>query len=134
MLSTKPVLGYKCMACDRPLDRLDQTPGPYLPTKKLRNFGRTSPESRSDAESSRQPSPCTPDVDRRGPQHWYNEAFGAPAEMLPRYDVGPHLPPGGWKGHDRLMGALKSRSGMRSRDSSLPLLGTPKDNRVVGFQ
>lgn len=30
-----------------------------------------------------------------GPQNWYKEAGGQPAEALPREDVGPHLPPGG---------------------------------------
>ncbi|KAL3160344.1 hypothetical protein ABBQ32_010678 [Trebouxia sp. C0010 RCD-2024] len=32
-----------------------------------------------------------------GPQNWYKEAGGQPAEALPREDVGPHLPPGGWR-------------------------------------
>ena len=30
-----------------------------------------------------------------GPQNWFKEAHGQPAEGLPREDVGPHLPPGG---------------------------------------
>lgn len=32
MLSSKPLMGYRCMACDRPLGSLEQSPGPYLPT------------------------------------------------------------------------------------------------------
>ena len=30
-----------------------------------------------------------------GPQNWYKEAGGQPAQALPKEDVGPHLPPGG---------------------------------------
>lgn len=30
-----------------------------------------------------------------GPQNWFKEAHGQPAEALAREDVGPHLPPGG---------------------------------------
>lgn len=33
-----------------------------------------------------------------GPQSWYAQAHGLPAEQLPKGDVGPHLPPGGWRG------------------------------------
>ena len=35
--------------------------------------------------------------DGHGPQHWYPDAHGRPAEVLPKEDVGPHLPPGGWR-------------------------------------
>jgi hypothetical protein len=35
MLSGKPLGGYRCMACDRPLAALDSRPGPYLPTGQL---------------------------------------------------------------------------------------------------
>lgn len=35
MLSGKPLGGYRCMACDRPLAALDARPGPYLPTGQL---------------------------------------------------------------------------------------------------
>ena len=33
--------------------------------------------------------------DPLGPQNWYKEAGGQPAQALPKEDVGPHLPPGG---------------------------------------
>lgn len=125
MLSAKPIMGYKCMACDRPLDKLDKSPGPYLPTHQLKTLGRVSPESRSDGENSRQPSPCTPEMERRGPQHWYNDAFGPPAENLRKADVGPHLPPGGWKGQGKHMTPLVSRTIKLPRDY-LPRIGTPK--------
>lgn len=39
------------------------------------------------------------DSDKRGPQHWYTDVHGPPAEQLPSEDVGPHLPPGGWRGN-----------------------------------
>ena len=35
------------------------------------------------------------DEDPVGPQNWYKEAGGQPAQALPKEDVGPHLPPGG---------------------------------------
>lgn len=35
MLSGKPLGGYRCMACDRPLATLDSRPGPHLPTGQL---------------------------------------------------------------------------------------------------
>ena len=35
MLSGKPLGGYRCMACDRPLTSLDARPGPYLPSGQL---------------------------------------------------------------------------------------------------
>lgn len=35
MLSGKPLGGYRCMACDRPLAALDSRPGPHLPTGQL---------------------------------------------------------------------------------------------------
>lgn len=35
MLSGKPLGGYRCMACDRPLTTLDSRPGPYLPSGQL---------------------------------------------------------------------------------------------------
>lgn len=43
-------------------------------------------------------SPLPTDPGKRGPQHWYAEAHGPPAENLSPDDVGPHLPPGGWRG------------------------------------
>jgi hypothetical protein len=35
MLSGKPLGGYRCMACDRPLSTLNARPGPHLPTGQL---------------------------------------------------------------------------------------------------
>ncbi len=36
MLSGKPLMGYRCLACDRPLEKLDEKPGPYLPTHQVK--------------------------------------------------------------------------------------------------
>jgi hypothetical protein len=44
------------------------------------------------------PEPGVPARRVAGPQNWYAQAHGLPAEQLPKGDVGPHLPPGGWKG------------------------------------
>lgn len=188
MLSGKPLGGYRCMACDRPLSALDARPGPHLPTGQLpvslasgaevaagggvalgkvcwvadvreramRGEGRIRMRRRMDrsarkrgvcvclvsrkelvlttccclclpccallnpsslqtqlppAGSSRrataeQPmmsgtaADSTAAADKRivGPQNWYQSAHGLPADQLPRADVGPHLPPGGWRG------------------------------------
>lgn len=48
----------------------------------------------------------SPDGSKRavGPQNWYASVQGLPAEQLPRADVGPHLPPGGWRGTQPLRG------------------------------
>ena len=35
MLSSKPLQGYKCMACDRPIPVLDERPGPYIPANRM---------------------------------------------------------------------------------------------------
>lgn len=36
MLAGKPaVLGYRCMACDRPIDKLDNTSGPHIPNYQV---------------------------------------------------------------------------------------------------
>jgi hypothetical protein len=35
VLSSKPLLGYRCMACDRPLPTLDERPGPYIPAGRM---------------------------------------------------------------------------------------------------
>jgi hypothetical protein len=61
--------------------------------------GDPSPRAVPPAGASRRAlSPLPGDPDKRGPQHWYAEAHGPPAEHLPPDDVGPHLPPGGWRG------------------------------------
>jgi hypothetical protein len=36
MLSGKPLMGYRCLACDRPLEKLDERSGPYLPSQQVR--------------------------------------------------------------------------------------------------
>lgn len=48
----------------------------------------------------------SPDGSKRavGPQNWYTSVHGLPAEQLPRAEVGPHLPPGGWRGTQPLRG------------------------------
>lgn len=37
ILSGKPLSGYRCMGCDRPLGKLVQVPGPFVPTNILDN-------------------------------------------------------------------------------------------------
>lgn len=48
----------------------------------------------------------SPDGSKRsvGPQNWYTSVHGLPAELLLKADVGPHLPPGGWRGNQPLRG------------------------------
>jgi hypothetical protein len=40
MLSSKPLLGLRCMACDRPLDAVDELPGPFVPSGGWRGMPR----------------------------------------------------------------------------------------------
>lgn len=35
-----------------------------------------------------------PNLEKRGPQNWYEDVKGPPADALPTGDVGPKLPPG----------------------------------------
>ncbi len=44
MLSGKPLLGYRCMACDRPLDKLNDKPGPVIPTAQMPVRVHASPD------------------------------------------------------------------------------------------
>uniref|UniRef100_A0A061R2V6 Flagellar associated protein n=1 Tax=Tetraselmis sp. GSL018 TaxID=582737 RepID=A0A061R2V6_9CHLO len=117
MLSGKPLFGYRCMACDRPLEKLDERPGPYVPANIMpvnvapyerRSLGMPVDESsppkplyeikpsheQAAARGARGAS------DGRGPQNWYTDAHGRPAASLPKNDVGPHLPRGGWRGNE----------------------------------
>ena len=116
ILSSKPLLGLRCMSCDRPLDEVQDTPGTYMPgqmfparTKELNKAQglneahdphalHPKPQSQSSsrlvAASSRKsvpngtPSRLTPSPGRR-----------PPADRTPSHLVGPTLPPGGWRGN-----------------------------------
>ncbi|KAL0040320.1 hypothetical protein WJX77_003396 [Trebouxia sp. C0004] len=123
MLAGKPLQGYRCMACDRPLAKLDPdmggfVPGPHMPisvsfepsknngvvlsSKEGPGQGRsgTSRKGPPAAQHSRTAlhaqQPQTGE-DPVTPQNWLKEAQGQPAQALPKEDVGPHLPPGGWR-------------------------------------
>ncbi|GAX86215.1 hypothetical protein CEUSTIGMA_g13628.t1 [Chlamydomonas eustigma] len=112
MLSGKPLMGYRCLACDRPLEKLDERSGPYLPsqqmpispevsTKKVPKGSVIGPEASGAAPGSAVVPGSSRlrkayDPSQRGPQNWYEESHGAAAEGLPKEDVGPKLPPGGW--------------------------------------
>ncbi|KAL0045027.1 hypothetical protein WJX82_005766 [Trebouxia sp. C0006] len=120
MLAGKPLQGYRCMACDRPLAKLDPdmggfVPGPYMPISvslepsKNNGVGKEgSGQGRSGASRKGPPAaqhsrtalhaqqPLTGE-DPVTPQNWFKEAQGQPAQALPKEDVGPHLPPGGWR-------------------------------------
>jgi hypothetical protein len=83
MLSSKPLMGYRCMA----LDKLDDKSGPYIPSKYFPT-GNSPPRQRSPQEvqaagpfSRVAPEVKNKDVDKRGPQHWYVHAFKYVAEM-----------------------------------------------------
>mmetsp|Transcript_28874 Transcript_28874/g.63614 ORF Transcript_28874/g.63614 Transcript_28874/m.63614 type:complete len:1064 (-) Transcript_28874:692-3883(-) len=109
MLAGRPVGGYRCLACDRPLEKLDERPGPYIPTYQMpvkvpaapdttvKQVTRgLMPEPSTGSVSGRKKVPFDPS--QRGPQSWYEDSHGAPADALPKEDVGPKLPPGGWRG------------------------------------
>lgn len=52
-----------------------------------------------------------PATEKRGPQNWYEDVKGPPAEALPNQDVGPKLPPGGWRGTSNAGTPAKSTAG-----------------------
>ncbi|KAF5836751.1 hypothetical protein DUNSADRAFT_5441 [Dunaliella salina] len=141
MLAGKPIMGYRCMACDRPLEKLDDRPGPYIPTAQmplkmppgLSQGGFNANRVPGSTASSLSPEPSLQkvpgakkagpvDPDKRGPQHWYSETSesGRAAENLPRHDVGPRLPPGGWRGNN------STSPMMNSPKSSLPEISQPQ--------
>ncbi|KAJ9526131.1 hypothetical protein QJQ45_009588 [Haematococcus lacustris] len=84
-----------CMACDRPLERLDEKPGPYIPTYQMPVKVPAAPDTSSKGKLVKKPF----DPSHRGPQNWYEDNNGPPADALPPSDVGPKLPPGGWRGN-----------------------------------
>ncbi|EFJ44837.1 hypothetical protein VOLCADRAFT_106223 [Volvox carteri f. nagariensis] len=134
MLAARPITGYRCMACDRPLDQLDVSPGPHVPTQQLpvRVPAATDTVSRSQVRSGRG-DPLSPqasaqrlayanDPNARNGQNWYKDAPPVvAAEALPRDYVGPHLPPGGWRPSNP--GSAVKQPSMQG---SLPALSAPK--------
>ncbi|KAG2455112.1 hypothetical protein HYH02_000932 [Chlamydomonas schloesseri] len=115
MLAARPITGYRCMACDRPLEQLDVLPGPHIPTQQLpirvpaaTDVSTRSQGARASARPGMGPEPLSPqssaqrlayntDPNVRSVQNWYKDATGMAAEALPPQHVGPHLPPGGWR-------------------------------------
>ncbi|PNH12269.1 hypothetical protein TSOC_000760 [Tetrabaena socialis] len=140
MLASRPIVGYRCMACDRPLDQLDMLPGPHIPTQQLparvappamevptRGIKSGRAEPLSPQSSAQRQQQMTNDPNVRGVQNWYKDEKGLAAEALPRDHVGPHLPPGGWRPSNP--GTVPSKQTALS-GSPLPLLngirkGTP---------
>ncbi|MEW5303289.1 MAG: hypothetical protein WDW36_005995 [Sanguina aurantia] len=122
MLASKPLTGYRCLACDRPLEKLDEARGPHIPSQVMPNPNYPETPQRANRftqqpakESSNLSTPSTAgglrkttayDPSLRGPQNWYEGAHGAPADQLPREDVGPKLPGGGWRGMENVAAPL----------------------------
>jgi hypothetical protein len=125
MLAGKPaVLGYRCLACDRPLDKLDPNPGTFMPPGQLPTKTQTSVPQEKQSISGRKgalsPEPSANNLKRaaydpaqRGPQQWYEEN-GKPAEYLPKDDVGPKLAPGGWTRRTSTSGMRISINGSKT--------------------
>ncbi|DBA79440.1 TPA: hypothetical protein ACH3X2_007714 [Trebouxia sp. C0005] len=123
MLAGKPLQGYRCMACDRPLAKLDPDMGGFVPGPQMPiSVGLEPSKNNGVVLSSKEgPGQGRSGTNRRGPpaaqhsrtalhgqqpqtgedpvtpQNWLKEAQGQPAQALPKEDVGPHLPPGGWR-------------------------------------
>ena len=88
MLAARPITGYRCMACDRPLDQLDVLPGPHIPTQQLpirvpaaTDVSTRGQAARSSARPGAGPDPLSPqsstqklqyntDPNVRGVQNW----------------------------------------------------------------
>lgn len=86
-------------------------PLPPAITMKLPPASVGSRRATAEVASPNQPSDplgtsSSPDSSRRlvGPQNWYRDIHGLPAEQLPKADVGPTLPAGGWRGVQSLKG------------------------------
>ncbi|KAK9826400.1 hypothetical protein WJX81_008414 [Elliptochloris bilobata] len=115
MLACRPLLGYRCMSCDRSLQGLDGCAGPHISSAAFASsameYTRASgvdPEKSLSPVRSMQRPHTSGNVGSdglnggsgerlRGSQSWYSEKHGPPFELRPRQDVGPRLPPGGWR-------------------------------------
>eukprot|EP00803_Ostreobium_quekettii_P001616 evm.model.scf_224.6 EVM.evm.TU.scf_224.6 scf_224:58567-59118(+) len=130
MLSAKPLMGYKCMACDRPLEKLDLKPGPHIPHNKLVPYNAKKGERGSAPNTP--PGLDSQPVENRGPQHWYEDVYGPPAADLPVQDVGPILPPGGWKTKPSYMDSRRTKAPSVSKsEASLPVLRQAKPQKTA---
>ena len=87
MLSGKPLMGYRCLACDRPLEGLDAERGPYLPTTQVVPRSNALPLVSQGQGNSPPMSPIDPKV---------SAPPSRPGIVDPNL-VGPKLPPGGWR-------------------------------------
>ena len=88
-------MGYRCMACDRPLVKLDDRRGPHLPTFQLpvsvsgqmeqRSQRNLSPLQQQQQQQQAQLSPQNSetklkknynyDPEKRGPQNWWVHCY-----------------------------------------------------------
>ena len=96
MLSSKPVFGYRCMACDRPLEKLQMVEGPHLPSNAL-------PKSR--CKSYSESAECLE-----------TEPFSKKPSIMSHAadaNIGPRLGKGGWKTHGNYYRKLRNRFGER---------------------
>eukprot|EP00210_Caulerpa_lentillifera_P003468 g3310.t1 len=112
MLSAKPILGYKCMACDRPLEKIDAEQGPFVPRNIL---PATKPKSHTeiiyqDSEIAQQDFSQV---------HFIRTPRDA-VKVLGSEDanLGPTLPKGGWKTHGNYRAKLRSRHRSRHGTAS----------------
>lgn len=150
MLSSKPLLGYRCMACDRPLEKLDENPGPYIPTNLMpvnvtpyerRGLGLPVPHD-APPKPMHEAKPSSEQVamrgvragsDGRGPQNWYKDIHGKPGDSLPAREVGPILPPGGWRGNETGVPVVPTNAAGRQVDKLPGLVPEGTGNAVGGL-
>lgn len=89
MLSSKPLFGYRCMSCDRPLDKLESQPGYYVPSELF-------PTRRVDGVQSRTNSP--PKTEPGSPERAASPPPRRPASSVgirqPAFDTAVDVPPG----------------------------------------
>eukprot|EP01025_Chloroclados_australasicus_P049196 TRINITY_DN55944_c0_g1_i1.p1 TRINITY_DN55944_c0_g1~~TRINITY_DN55944_c0_g1_i1.p1 ORF type:complete len:118 (-),score=2.78 TRINITY_DN55944_c0_g1_i1:17-370(-) len=87
MLSSKPLLGYRCMACDRPLEKLDDKTGPFIPHNVM-SVQESAKLSREGTRNRREKG------DSKGTNVIQEDGTNN-SEIA--QDVGPNLPKGGWR-------------------------------------
>ncbi|KAK9835644.1 hypothetical protein WJX74_004933 [Apatococcus lobatus] len=114
ILASRPIMGYKCMACDRPLAHLEDKSGPavssnFLPARPgvdARRMGNAKvEEGRGRSGPTRADSPerehaasvgGTPD-DARSVHGLPMEKHAVAGKSVPGQELGPQLPKGGWR-------------------------------------
>eukprot|EP00884_Botryococcus_braunii_P022278 jgi/Botrbrau1/8734/Bobra.0090s0010.2 len=121
IMSRKPIMGYRCMGCDQPLQGLSEGPGSPLPTRALpvsisvdyaRSNGIDPGQHQRPMTASQRTSPNAThgsSISLTGVQDWYGQTE---KQAISRDEIGPRLPPGGWRSRPGTAAAASLHKGI----------------------